>query len=248
MTMEITWITQGGFIFEHSGHRLVIDPYLSDVAERTLNLTRLTETPVPMEDLRPDTVFCSHNHIDHLDPEAIPQIAEYYPSCRFMGPQSVTDDILGMDVDPKRLTTLQVGMKVGMEKFQLIAVPARHSDPYAIGLVIQAGQKNIYVSGDTLYYPELAGDVLDCSGRDIELDLVLICINGKMNNMDIAEAVNVVKQLQPRLAAPMHYGLFAENTVDPEPFVCKCRETGIRAFIFTAGKPLNFNDLLTQTM
>ncbi|MES0342197.1 MAG: hypothetical protein ABUK08_07790 [Candidatus Humimicrobiaceae bacterium] len=33
--MEITWITGGGFIIESSGNRLVIDPYLSDVVEKT---------------------------------------------------------------------------------------------------------------------------------------------------------------------------------------------------------------------
>lgn len=52
MAMEITWITQGGFIFEHSGRRLVIDPYLSDVMEKTLNWTRLVPAPVRVEDLR----------------------------------------------------------------------------------------------------------------------------------------------------------------------------------------------------
>lgn len=62
--------------------------------------------------------------------------------------------------------------------------------------------------------------------------------------MGVAEAVNVVQQLQPRVAAPMHYGLFAENTVDPEPFARKCREIGIRPFLFIGGKPVNLDKLL----
>ncbi len=243
MALEITWISQGGFIFEHAGRRLVIDPYISDVVERTLNFTRLAPPPVRVESLRPDTVFCSHNHIDHLDPVTVPLIAKHYPFCHFIGPQSVTDELVKMGVDSKQLTTLKVGKKSEVEGFRMIATPAHHSDPDAIGLVIKADKKKIYISGDTLYQSDLAQDVLRSSGGD--LDLVLICINGKMNNMGVDEAVKVVKQLQPRAAAPMHYGLFAENTVAPEPFVRKCRDIGISPFLFTVGKQVNLNKLLS---
>jgi L-ascorbate metabolism protein UlaG (beta-lactamase superfamily) len=240
--MELTWITQGGFIFEVSGRRLVVDPYLSDVVEKTLNWTRLEPAPIPIGNLRPDTVFCSHNHIDHLDPETAPQLATHYPLCKFMGPQSVTEDLLRMGIDPKRITTLEAGMKIETEGFQVIATPAYHSDPYAIGFVIQSREQKVYLSGDTRYQPTLAQNILDCSGGRI--DLVLICINGRMNNMGIDEAVILVKQLQPHVAVPIHYGLFAENTVDPEPFQSKCREIGIRPFLLSVGKPVTLDWLL----
>ncbi len=240
--MEITWITQGGFIVDHSGNRLVIDPYLSDTAEKTLNLTRLVPVPVSLEDLRPDIVFCTHNHIDHLDPVTIPQIAEHFPLCRFIGPQSVTDNLEGMGINSNRIMMIEAGKKIEMKGFELIAAPADHSDPYSVGLIVKADQKKIYISGDTRYYPALPQEILDCSDSDI--DLVLICINGKLNNMGIKEAVEVVRRLRPRLASPMHYGLFAENTADPEPFAEKCREIGIRSFLFTVGQKENLDKLL----
>ena len=104
-------------------------------------------------------------------------------------------------------------------------------------------QKTIYVSGDTRHHIDLAKEVKACAGADI--DLVLICINGRMNNMGVDEAVKVVNQLQPRVASPMHYGLFAENTVDPEPFAHKCHSLGIRSFVFPIGKPINLDKLLS---
>jgi len=243
--MEITWITQGGFIIENSGYRLIVDPYLSDVVEKTMNLTRLVPVPVSLEDLKPDTVFCTHNHIDHLDPVAIPQIAEHYPKCRFIGPKSVTDDLTEMGISSTRLTTLKTGTKIEIDGFELTAAPADHSDPYSIGLVIKADNKKIYISGDTRYYPELAEEIQDCSRGDI--DLVLICINGKFNNMDIEEAVRVVEQLRPYIASPMHYGLFAENTVDPEPFAEKCRKIGIEPYLFTVGQKVDLDRLLDRS-
>ena len=109
--------------------------------------------------------------------------------------------------------------------------------------MIQTDQKTIYVSGDTRYHIDLAKEVKACVGANI--DLVLICINGKMNNMGDEEAVQVVQQLRPRVASPMHYGLFAENTVDPKPFAQKCRSIGIRSFLFPVGKPISLDKILS---
>ena len=148
-----------------------------------------------------------------------------------------------MRIDSNKLTTLNAGMKAKTKGFELVATPAYHSDQHAIGPAIQVDQKTIYVSGDTRYHIDLAKDVKAYAGVDI--DLVLICINGRMNNMGDDEAVNVVKQLQPRVASPMHYGLFSENTVDPEPFANKCRAIGIRPFLFAIGKPISLDKLLS---
>jgi L-ascorbate metabolism protein UlaG (beta-lactamase superfamily) len=34
----------------------------------------------------------------------------------------------------------------------------------------------------------------------------------------------------------MHYGLFAENTADPEPFIKACNDDGIKSFGMTPGE------------
>ena len=65
--------------------------------------------------------------------------------------------------------------------------------------------------------------------------------------MGIDEAVSVVKELKPRIASPMHYGLFAENTVDPEPFAVKCRKIGIETYLFTVGQKVDLNKLLDRS-
>jgi len=68
------------------------------VVEKTLGWTRLVPVPVKLEDLKPDIVFSTHDHIDHLDPEATPEIARYYPSCLFAGPESVTVSLKEMSI------------------------------------------------------------------------------------------------------------------------------------------------------
>ncbi len=127
--------------------------------------------------------------------------------------------------------------------FNLTATPADHSDKYSVGLIVKVGDKKIYISGDTRYSKNLGKDILKASGGKI--DLALICINGKFNNMNSDEAFSVINDIRPKIASPMHYGLFAENTEDPASFVNKCGKAGIKTFLFTAGKPVELEKILT---
>ena len=240
--MKIIWITGGGFIIEHFDRRLIIDPYLSNIVEKTMCWTRLVSAPVKLKDLKPDIVFSTHKHIDHLDPEAIPEIAEYYPLCLFIGPKSVRSELIDMGIDSERITKLDIGMKVEMLDFKLIATPADHSDKHSVGVIVEVSKKKIYISGDTRYSTTLAKDIIELSNGDI--DLALVCINGNYNNMNSDEAFSVIKEIQPKIAAPMHYGLFAENTEDPLSFINKCVKEGIKTFLFTAGKPVELEKIL----
>jgi len=79
--MKITWLTQGGFLFENNGKRLVVDPYMSNAAEKQAGFKRLVPFPLTLAELRPDVLLCTHDHLDHLDPEAVPRIATADPDC-----------------------------------------------------------------------------------------------------------------------------------------------------------------------
>ncbi|MFN3377845.1 MAG: MBL fold metallo-hydrolase, partial [Runella zeae] len=72
--MKITWLGQSGFVFENEGQRLLIDPFYSDIVEQKQGLKRLMSPPISIEELRPDIIFITHNHMDHFDPIELPEI------------------------------------------------------------------------------------------------------------------------------------------------------------------------------
>lgn len=228
--MQITWLTQGGFLFESGGVRIAVDPYASDFLEKRHSLTRLVPFPLPLTALRPDWVFCTHNHLDHLDPQTVQRLACLFPACHFIGPQSCYDHFLRLEIAPVRCTTLNPGEELACGPFSLLPVPAFHSDPLAVGALLCADGRRLYLSGDSNFDTRLVNNTTKSA------DTVLICINGKLNNMNIADALRVVAALRPQLALPMHYGLFAENTVDPQAFLDGCGNLDIRSFTMTAGK------------
>lgn len=224
---RITWVTQGGFVFEADGFRLVVDPYMSESLAG--KVTRLTGFPLALEELRPDAVLCTHDHLDHLDPETIAMIARHYPRCRFGGPERARRHLADLGIDSPLL--LEIGRPVKLGPFGITPVFARHSDPSAAGLVIEADGRRIYLTADTEYDDRLF------SAATAAPDALLICINGRLGNMTWQEAAQAARRLRPPLALPMHYGLFAENTEDPAPFIAACREAGIASHEMPQGKP-----------
>ena len=220
--VRLTWLGQGGFLFEVDGTRLVVDPYLSG---SLTHLTALAPPVIKMADVAPDLYVCTHVHGDHLDE---PTVRYWIASstCTFLGPASVTDELASMGLSAQRRVTLEPNQSHEHDALKIIAAPAKHTSPDAIGLLIQCGRMQMYLSGDTVLTPEIESFARGAA----PVCVALVCINGKHGNMDHVDAARLVSLMQPRVAVPMHYGLFAENTADPvlfrdelEPFAIPCR-------------------------
>lgn len=69
----ITWLGQAGFMFRSpSGQVVLVDPYLSDACERQFGFRRQVASPVEPHALSADWLVCTHNHLDHQDPDLGP--------------------------------------------------------------------------------------------------------------------------------------------------------------------------------
>ena len=225
--MKITWLSQGSFLFENNNTRILVDPYMSDCLEFK-GLKRMVEFPLSFKELKPDMLICTHDHLDHLDPETVSRIAELYPECLIAGPGSCCEHFRRLKI--KNIKQLDAGKTFVLKGIKITPVPAIHSDPEAVGLVMETRDKKLYLSADTEYDEKLVNEFTE------NCDLVLICINGRLGNMSLEDALKTVKNLKPEAALPMHYGLFAENTADPEPFIKRCINSGIKSFEMTLGK------------
>lgn len=72
--------------------------------------------------------------------------------------------------------------------WRFTAVPAQHSDPAAIGVVIEAEGRTLYVTGDTLYSHAIFGALPE------KIDAVFLPINGRGNNMNIPDAEAFIRR------------------------------------------------------
>ena len=75
-SLNIWWLGQEGYVIKSPDLVIYIDPYLSTYAERiTLGKpnehVRMMKSPILPEDVtNADLVLCTHDHADHIDPEA----------------------------------------------------------------------------------------------------------------------------------------------------------------------------------
>jgi L-ascorbate 6-phosphate lactonase len=210
--IQLDWLLQAGFRLRAPSATIAIDAYLSDRCAEIHGLQRRAEPPVLADDLAADAVLVSHWHEDHLDmPTVLTALAH---GSVVIAPPSCIDRITGSGGPVGQLRPIEVGQTIRIAEVDITAVPARHEvagylTEDAVGYVVQTCGIRVYHSGDTEYDRSLL------AAGDGGLDLALVCVNGTGGNMNAAEAAMLVHQLAPRLAVPMHIGLWTDAGYGP---------------------------------
>lgn len=205
--MKIIPIGQSGYIIRSGESEIVLDPYLSDSVLRAEGRARLLPIPIAPESINCDTIICTHDHLDHLDPDTVVKIRkEQLYITTAQGVQHLK--ALGRD----NTVALSEGESIKIGAFELVAVFAEHSCE-AFGVILKAEGRVLYFSGDTLFSEKLF------SVAEYKPDVVFICINGRLGNMNAEQALEVARQLGAPLNIPNHYDMFESNSADPLTFV-----------------------------
>ncbi len=153
-----------------------------------------------------DLILITHEHFDHMDPNAINAIA--------------TDDTVIVANAPcarqlqgkvaGRLVSVQEGDAVtekGVDVRAVAGYNGHHPRGFNVGFVFRLGDQTVFHAGDTDRVPEMSS-----LG---EIDVALLPIGGTYT-MAEAEAAEAVRLMRPRVVIPMHYGYATGG--DPEKF------------------------------
>ncbi len=202
--LTVRWLGQSGYLLCDGEKTVCIDPYLSDCVNRIAGRPRTREIPIAPASLDADIVICTHDHLDHLDIDAIPQMQ--LPKMMFLAPSDCEAKLRTLGVC--NYTPFDLGKEINIGKIRLQAVFANHSVP-AVGVLAEYQGERLYFSGDTEYHRDL---------EKIQCDYLFICINGKLGNMNVQEASALAEILSPKLAVPNHYDMFESNAEDPCKF------------------------------
>ncbi len=202
--LKIRWIGQGGYILSDGQTEIIIDPYLSDVVFKVAGRKRQRPVPVEPEDVKANVCICTHNHLDHIDTEAIPQMKK--DNMLFLAPSDCEKILCELGVTKYKKFDEGDSYKVG--DFEITAVYANHTVP-ASGVLIKHSGQSLYFTGDTLYDEKL---------KDVKCDILFICINGRLGNMSVTEAMSITEEINPNVAVPNHYDMFDSNMEDPQKF------------------------------
>ena len=219
--VRLWWLGQAGFAFKaHNGLVALVDPYLSDAVERLHGFKRLSLAPMCAEDVRAGLVCITHEHADHLDPDALPVIARNNPDCVFVAPEGCTEGLEQAGVAADRRIVLRPGQACELDGVTIHPAQADHGDyaPTAVSLLLNFDGVRVLYPGDTALRPSLIQPL--CDPRP---DVLLPCINGGFGNMTHIDAAMLAQQVRPRFAIPCHFWTFAEQGAgDPAGFLHAC--------------------------
>lgn len=220
-----TWLGQHSFILTVGAEVVLVDPFLSDVPGR---LVPPLFEPAAANELV-SLVCVTHDHLDHLDPEAIMGLA-MSTDCHFLAPRSLRGRMLEHGVDENRLLLLDDLESVDFRSLTITGVKAAHEDFQVdarghhlfLGLVLESQGVTMYHAGDTVWWEGLQGRL-----RSFRLDAAFLPINGRdavrfrndvLGNMTYQEAADLAGSLDLGLVVPAHFGMFADNTEEPGKF------------------------------
>jgi L-ascorbate 6-phosphate lactonase len=238
--VEVTWLGQSSFVLRAEGAALLVDPFLSPRDDR---LVRPPDRPEAFAGV--DAVLVTHEHYDHLDPDACRALANASSAARFTAPRPITDQLTDLGIGLERIVAMQPGDRAEVATSAVTAVPACHgihvSDAYTLGrelsggdvrflgYVIDIGGVRVYHAGDTIDFDGLADEL-----RGLDVDVALLPINGRtpereaqdiVGNLGPEDAVELAVRAGARVVVPTHYDMFAGNLGDVGRFTAYASES-----------------------
>lgn len=205
--MRIRYLGHSAFLITAStGERLLFDPFITP--------NDLAKDKIALQSLKPDYIFLSHAHFDHIaDAEAISKAAkapiigvwEIHTYFSELGCPTHPMNVGGTWRSPRSEDTLTVKL-----------VPAIHTSSFPdgryggtpVGFVISDGKHNIYYAGDTALSLEM-----ELVAERYTLDLAILPIGGTFT-MDVEDAIEAALLLDVEHVIGMHYDTFPPIQID----------------------------------
>lgn len=224
--MKITMLGILGMAIESNGKLLMVDPYLLDTLHETSgeDFARMVPVNNTWLNARPDMVLLTHDHADHLDMPSLQALVTGEKPVEMIAGINGWQKVRGTLPGQVNYIMFTPGCEWTSDEFHIRAVNARHSDLTGLGYVITVEGKKILVSGDTLYFGDAAPEIGN-------VDIAVVVMNGKGNNMNCTDAARYASEVDAKLAIPAHWGLFEKFSDDPNKFAAEAEKLGVKAYI-----------------
>lgn len=226
---------QAGFIIKsRSGELLAVDPYLSNCVESIeghIGYKRLLPQIIQPEELKLNILICTHFHRDHFDIESVPVLMHNNLTHLYCA-YDCENDVIAKKIDKKNVTFVKPYDVACNGDFSLHFINCDHGKgaPQAVGVIIEVDGKRIVEVGDTRLRLDRVEEILAFGS----IDVLIAPINGAYGNMNEEECAKLVSAVNPKLAIPCHYGMFASHGGNPGLFHDFMRKNGTNKYLLMA--------------
>lgn len=172
-----------------------------------------------------DIIFITHDHYDHYSEEDIDKVIN--ENTVIVIPEELLTKVLKKGINKEAIVTVEPNKKYMVQGIKFETIPAYNINKTFhpkendwVGYVIEINGVKYYIAGDT--------DITEENKR-VKCDVAFVPVGGTYT-MDFKEAAQLVNEMQPKVAVPIHYGSVVGTKQDAEKFV-KLLHTNIKGII-----------------
>ena len=173
-----------------------------------------------------DIIFITHDHYDHYSEEDIDKVIN--ENAVIVIPEELLTKVLKKGINKNAIITVEPNQKYMVQGIKFETVPAYNINKTFhpkendwVGYVIELNDVKYYIAGDT--------DITE-ENKKVKCDVAFVPVGGTYT-MDFKEAAQLVNEIQPKVAVPIHYGSVVGTKQDAEEFI-KLLHTNIKGVIF----------------
>lgn len=177
--------------------------------------------PFQMKEEPHDAAFIliTHDHYDHFSQEDIAKVVS--DETRLIVPEKMLNKAQSVANLMKTIMTVAPGNTYEFDGLVFETVPSYNKlKPFHprsaewVGYILKIGGKRIYIAGDTDATTE---------AREVKCDIALVPIGGTYT-MDAKKAADLINEMCPKVAIPVHYGTAVGSPKDGEVFAANVKD------------------------
>ena len=160
-----------------------------------------------------DIVFITHDHYDHYSEEDLDKVIK--ENTTIVIPELWTK-VLRKGINQNAIVIVEPNKKYMVQEIEFETIPAYNTNKTFhpkendwVGYIITLNGVRYYISGDT--------DITE-ENKKVKCDVAFVPVGG-VYTMDFKEAAQLINEIQPKIAVPIHYGSVVGTEQDAEDFV-----------------------------
>ena len=161
-----------------------------------------------------DIVFITHDHYDHYSEEDLDKVIK--ENTTIVIPEELLTKVLRKGINQNAIVTVEPNKKYMVQEIEFETIPAYNTNKTFhqkendwVGYIITLNGVRYYISGDT--------DITE-ENKKVKCDVAFVPVGG-VYTMDFKEAAQLINEIQPKIAVPIHYGSVVGTEQDAEDFV-----------------------------
>lgn len=161
-----------------------------------------------------DIIFITHDHYDHYSEEDIDKVIN--ENTTIIIPEELLTKLLRKGINKNAIITVKPHEKYMVQEIKFGTVPAYNTNKTFhpkendwIGYIITLDGIRYYIAGDT--------DITE-ENRKVKCDVAFVPVGGTYT-MDFKEAAQLINEIQPKIAVPIHYGSIVGTEQDATDFI-----------------------------